>query len=84
MNKSYTNKPIDCLFLPVENDQFVYIFEKRLSLSNQVTMSLAILWQPGLRSIWEKYYEEAHALIYLSDAACPSRFEESKSALGKV
>jgi len=36
-----------------------------------------------LRSIWEKYYEEAHALIYLIDAACPTRFEDSKSALGK-
>ncbi|KAG5582089.1 hypothetical protein H5410_052716 [Solanum commersonii] len=40
--------------------------------------------QPGLRSIWEKYYEEAHAVIYVVDAASPSRFEDSKSALEKV
>ncbi|GER25263.1 ADP-ribosylation factor [Striga asiatica] len=40
--------------------------------------------EPGLRSIWEKYYEEAHAVIYVIDAACPSRFEDSKSALEKV
>lgn len=40
--------------------------------------------QPGLRSIWEKYYEEAHAVIYVVDANCPSRFEDSKSALEKV
>lgn len=38
--------------------------------------------QPGLRSIWEKYYEEAHAVIFVVDAACPSRFEDAKSALG--
>lgn len=38
--------------------------------------------QLGLRSIWEKYYEEAHAVIYVIDASCPSRFEDSKSALG--
>lgn len=38
--------------------------------------------QPGLRSIWEKYYEEAHAVVYVIDAASPSRFEDSKSALG--
>ena len=38
--------------------------------------------QSGLRSIWEKYYEEAHAVIFVVDASCPSRFEESKSALG--
>ncbi|WVY93701.1 hypothetical protein V8G54_032789 [Vigna mungo] len=36
---------------------------------------------PGLRSIWEKYYEEAHAVIFVIDAASPSRFEDAKSAL---
>lgn len=40
-------------------------------------------YQAGLRSIWEKYYEEAHAVVYVIDATCPSRFEESKSALGE-
>lgn len=40
--------------------------------------------QMGLRTIWEKYYEEAHAVIYVIDAACPSSFEDSKSALEKV
>lgn len=38
--------------------------------------------QSGLRPIWEKYFEEAHAVIYVIDAASPSRFEDSKSALG--
>ncbi|KMT17194.1 hypothetical protein BVRB_2g038970 [Beta vulgaris subsp. vulgaris] len=37
--------------------------------------------QPGLRSIWEKYYEESHAVIYVLDANAPSRFEDSNSAL---
>ncbi|KAF2315663.1 hypothetical protein GH714_040185 [Hevea brasiliensis] len=41
-------------------------------------------WVHGLRSIWEKYYEEAHAVVYVIDATCPSRFEDSKSALEKV
>ncbi|KAL5727611.1 hypothetical protein ACHQM5_000790 [Ranunculus cassubicifolius] len=40
--------------------------------------------QVGLRAIWEKYFEEAHAVIYVIDAACPARFEDSKSALEKV
>uniref|UniRef100_A0A0C9S7E6 TSA: Wollemia nobilis Ref_Wollemi_Transcript_8817_886 transcribed RNA sequence n=1 Tax=Wollemia nobilis TaxID=56998 RepID=A0A0C9S7E6_9CONI len=40
--------------------------------------------QIGLRTIWEKYYEEAHAVIYVVDAACQSRFEDSKSALEKI
>ncbi|KAK3127723.1 hypothetical protein QOZ80_7AG0577560 [Eleusine coracana subsp. coracana] len=40
--------------------------------------------QPGLRTIWEKYYEEAHAIIYVIDSAAASSFEDSKSALEKV
>ncbi|KAG8638421.1 ADP-ribosylation factor-related protein 1 isoform X2 [Manihot esculenta] len=54
----------------------------------EVSNSKLVFWdlggQPGLRSIWEKYYEEAHAVIYLIDATCPSRFEDSKSALEKI
>jgi len=40
--------------------------------------------QVGLRTIWEKYYEEAHAIMYVIDAATASSFEDSKSALEKV
>ncbi|CAD6203898.1 unnamed protein product [Miscanthus lutarioriparius] len=40
--------------------------------------------QIGLRTIWEKYYEEAHAIMYVIDAATASSFEDSKSALEKV
>lgn len=45
-------------------------------------MLVSLAWQIGLRTIWEKYYEEAHAVIYVVDAACQSRFEDTKSALG--
>lgn len=38
--------------------------------------------QVGLRTIWEKYYEEAHAIIYVMDASSPNSFEDAKSALG--
>ncbi|XP_058103898.1 uncharacterized protein LOC131247942 [Magnolia sinica] len=52
------------------------------------TKNKLVFWdlggQIGLRTIWEKYYEEAHAIIYVIDASCPSRFEDSKSALEKV
>lgn len=40
--------------------------------------------QLGLRSIWEKYYEEAHAVLYVVDAACQNRFEDVKNALGEL
>ncbi|CAL4931385.1 unnamed protein product [Urochloa decumbens] len=40
--------------------------------------------QVGLRTIWEKYYDEAHAIIYVIDAATALSFEDAKSALEKV
>ncbi|XP_047338039.1 ADP-ribosylation factor-related protein 1-like [Impatiens glandulifera] len=54
----------------------------------EVSSRKLVFWdlggQPGLRTIWEKYYEEAHAVMYVVDAASPSRFEDSKSTLEKV
>ncbi|KAL4560488.1 hypothetical protein LXL04_032640 [Taraxacum kok-saghyz] len=54
----------------------------RIETSNSKLVFWDLGGQSGLRSIWEKYYEEAHAVIFVVDASCPSRFEESKSALG--
>ncbi|KAG7014775.1 ADP-ribosylation factor-related protein 1, partial [Cucurbita argyrosperma subsp. argyrosperma] len=56
----------------------------RLEVLNAKLVFWDLGGQPGLRSIWEKYYEEAHAVIYVIDAACPSKFEDSKSAMEKV
>eukprot|EP01018_Ginkgo_biloba_P032426 Gb_00708 [translate_table: standard] len=54
----------------------------------EASNSKLVFWdlggQLGLRSIWEKYYEEAHAVMYVVDAACQSRFEDTKSALEKI
>lgn len=40
--------------------------------------------QTGLRSIWDKYFEESHALVFVVDSANKDRFDESKAALEKV
>lgn len=56
----------------------------RIEVSNTKLAFWDLGGQLGLRSIWEKYYDEAHAVIYVVDAACTSRFEDSKSALEKV
>lgn len=40
--------------------------------------------QLGLRTIWEKYYEEAHAVLYVVDAAGQNRFEDAKGALERI
>ncbi|XP_017700590.2 ADP-ribosylation factor-related protein 1-like isoform X2 [Phoenix dactylifera] len=56
----------------------------RIEASNAKLVFWDLGGQIGLRTIWEKYYEEAHAIIYVIDTACPSLFEDSKSALEKV
>ncbi|KAL1531434.1 ADP-ribosylation factor-related protein 1-like [Salvia divinorum] len=56
----------------------------RIEVSNSKLAFWDLGGQLGLRSIWEKYYDEAHAVIYVVDAASPSRFEDSKSALEKA
>ncbi|CAL9782291.1 unnamed protein product [Musa acuminata subsp. burmannicoides] len=56
----------------------------RVEASNAKLVFWDLGGQIGLRTIWEKYYEEAHAIVYVIDAGCPSSFEDSKSALEKV
>ena len=49
---------------------------------------MIIFWdlggQVGLRSIWDKYYDEAHAIVYVVDSADGARLAESKKALDAV
>ncbi|KAK9805211.1 hypothetical protein WJX72_006284 [[Myrmecia] bisecta] len=40
--------------------------------------------QPGLRSIWDKYYADSHAILFVIDAAAPARFDEAKDALESI
>jgi ADP-ribosylation factor related protein 1 len=40
--------------------------------------------QAGLRSIWDKYYAETHAIIFVIDASEQHRFDEAKIVLNKV
>lgn len=46
-----------------------------------------IMWdlggQPGLRNIWDKYYSDCHAVLFVVDASRPERFDEAKMALDK-
>lgn len=54
----------------------------------EVHNSSLVFWdlggQTGLRSIWDKYYEESHAIIYVVDSENKARFDESKAALDRV
>jgi ADP-ribosylation factor related protein 1 len=54
----------------------------------QAVHSSLVFWdlggQAGLRSIWDKYYSEAHGLIFVVDASEPQRFDEAKQALDRA
>ena len=38
----------------------------------------------GLRSIWEKYFEETHAIIYVVDTSNQEKLQEGKATLDKI
>jgi ADP-ribosylation factor related protein 1 len=40
--------------------------------------------QEALRTLWDKYFEEAHGLIYVIDCADKERIKESHQELGTV
>ncbi|XP_067678988.1 ADP-ribosylation factor-related protein 1-like [Haliotis asinina] len=40
--------------------------------------------QEELQSLWDKYYAESHAVIYIVDSSDAERIEESKSAFDKM
>ncbi|KAI9241439.1 MAG: P-loop containing nucleoside triphosphate hydrolase protein [Podila humilis] len=39
--------------------------------------------QTDLQSIWERYYRECHAIVFVVDSSDPERIEECRDALGK-
>ncbi|GBF91820.1 hypothetical protein Rsub_04925 [Raphidocelis subcapitata] len=47
-----------------------------------------VLWDlggaAGLRSIWDKYYSDSHAVVFVVDASNRGRLEEAKAAFDRV
>jgi ADP-ribosylation factor related protein 1 len=47
-----------------------------------------IFWDLGgqskMRAMWEKYYLEADAVVYVVDSANPARLDEAKRAFGEI
>eukprot|EP00276_Gloeochaete_wittrockiana_P010784 CAMPEP_0184648204 /NCGR_PEP_ID=MMETSP0308-20130426/5275_1 /TAXON_ID=38269 /ORGANISM="Gloeochaete witrockiana, Strain SAG 46.84" /LENGTH=179 /DNA_ID=CAMNT_0027079845 /DNA_START=163 /DNA_END=699 /DNA_ORIENTATION=- len=50
--------------------------------------ALLILWdlggQKGLRGIWDKYFSETHALLFVVDSAGFDRLDEAKATLDQI
>eukprot|EP01117_Protostelium_nocturnum_P012529 TRINITY_DN4618_c0_g1_i5.p1 TRINITY_DN4618_c0_g1~~TRINITY_DN4618_c0_g1_i5.p1 ORF type:complete len:178 (+),score=64.19 TRINITY_DN4618_c0_g1_i5:60-593(+) len=85
----------------MEKTKTIYLKREGLSLDKlmptvglniarlEVNRSKLILWdlggQSGLRSIWEKYYDESEAIVFVFDPLQDNqRFEEAKEALKSV
>lgn len=47
-----------------------------------------VIWdlggQAGLQKIWDKYYSDCHALVFVVDSTDATRFEEAKHALDRA
>ena len=60
----------------------------KINLVGSITISNIKLnfWDLGgqqeLQSLWDKYYSESHALIYIIDSSDTERFDESKVSFG--
>ncbi|KIZ07327.1 hypothetical protein MNEG_0636 [Monoraphidium neglectum] len=39
---------------------------------------------PGLRAIWDKYYADSHAVLFVVDAAARDRLDEAKAAFDRA
>jgi len=56
----------------------------KVELATQKLIFWDLGGQSGLRTIWDKYYESCHAIIFMVDAVNVARFQESKAALDSV
>jgi ADP-ribosylation factor related protein 1 len=56
----------------------------RLDAAGQSMVFWDLGGQTGLRAIWDKYFDESHAVIYVVDAAKRERFDESRKAYERV
>eukprot|EP00898_Chlorokybus_atmophyticus_P006876 jgi/Chlat1/718/Chrsp104S01199 len=54
----------------------------------EVRKAKLIFWdlggQASLQTIWDKYFEEANAVLYVFDSTCPERFAEANGALNRA
>lgn len=49
-------------------------------INSEGLWSIFVSEQVRMRSIWDKYYADAHGVIFVVDAADVARFEEAKLA----
>jgi len=56
----------------------------RMEINNCRVIFWDLGGQVALRSIWDKYYSEAHGLIFVIDSADVDRFEEAKAAMEAI
>ena len=47
----------------------------RLDIKNNQLLFWDLGGQPGLRSIWDKYYADSHGFIFVVDSTSPSRYD---------
>ena len=62
---------------------FSFVLVGKISLPSTILQFWDLGGQRDIRSIWSKYYEECHAVVYVVDAADSARLEEGWEVFGE-
>eukprot|EP01089_Gocevia_fonbrunei_P007524 TRINITY_DN18689_c0_g1_i1.p1 TRINITY_DN18689_c0_g1~~TRINITY_DN18689_c0_g1_i1.p1 ORF type:complete len:210 (-),score=39.14 TRINITY_DN18689_c0_g1_i1:30-659(-) len=86
LKKQYgTKQQKESIFAPERIAPTVGLNIGRIEVSRRIRL---VFWdlggQIGLRSIWEKYFDETHALVYVIDSGDIERLEETKDTFYKI
>ncbi|EQC26904.1 hypothetical protein SDRG_15237 [Saprolegnia diclina VS20] len=56
----------------------------KFQMANGLAMFVDLGGGPTFRAVWKEYYADAHAVIYVVDAAAPARFAEAATILSQA
>lgn len=73
----FLNKSSSCLYLPLHT-------AGKIALPSAVLQFWDLGGQRGIRSIWPKYYDDCHAVVYVIDAVDHERLSEGWEVFGTV
>lgn len=66
------------------HDPTMYAHTEEIKLGNILFHIVDVGGHPSMRKIWKNFYMNTDAIIYMVDAADPSRFQEARDALVNI
>lgn len=66
------------------HDPTMYAYTEEIKLGSILFHIVDVGGHPSMRKIWKNFYMSTDAIIYMVDAANPSRFQEAREALENI